>query len=68
MPRRITHQDSSKSFGLLAIRYEADAISHNEIEQHIVHLIDDQTFESTCEPTNRSSLLALSLSLSLSLY
>jgi hypothetical protein len=51
MPRRIAHQESSKSFCLLTVRYESD-VSGMQTEHHWVHLLDDQTFESMSSHTS----------------
>jgi len=44
MPRRIVHQESSRSFLVLTMKNSYD-INGYETEQSYVRLFDDQTFE-----------------------
>ncbi|KAL2629921.1 hypothetical protein R1flu_014607 [Riccia fluitans] len=43
-PRRICHQESSRTFGLCSFRYQ-NSSNGEDMETHYVRLIDDQTFE-----------------------
>ncbi|KAL3687828.1 hypothetical protein R1sor_014137 [Riccia sorocarpa] len=43
-PRRICHQESSRTFGLCSAKYQ-NSSNGEDMETHYVRLIDDQTFE-----------------------
>ncbi|CAM6089835.1 unnamed protein product [Calypogeia fissa] len=43
-PRRICHQESSRTFGLCSAKYQ-NSSTGEDMESHYVRLIDDQTFE-----------------------
>lgn len=45
MPRRIAHQESTRTFGLVTIKYAVDE-NGEEVETNYVKILDDQTFES----------------------
>jgi DNA damage-binding protein 1 len=44
MPRRIAHQESTRTFGLVTIKYAVDE-NGEEVETNYVKILDDQTFE-----------------------
>ena len=46
MPRRISHQESSSSFGVLTVNISSSS-NGEETESGYLHLLDDKTFEST---------------------
>jgi DNA damage-binding protein 1 len=43
-PRRIAHQETSRSFGIITVKYN-NMNTGDEPESNFVRLIDDQTFE-----------------------
>ena len=45
MPRRIAHQQSSRTFAVATSNYTVQP-EGEEVETHYVRLLDDQTFES----------------------